>query len=115
MNGSSPISQEPDGALAGFDAADLDGAVTVRAQDVDGAELIAGRHGHDHPDTQVEDARHLAVGDFAGVLDLGEDARHLPGAAVDHRVTTGRQHAVEVAGYPATGDMRDGADIDAAP
>ena len=41
------------------------------------------RHDHDHADAEVEHLGHLLVGDVAEPLDLAEDPRRLPRAAVD--------------------------------
>src|SRR3954451_23501403 len=72
------LADEVDVAVAVGDLADLDGAVAVGAQVVDGLVAVHGRHRDHHADPEVEDLRHLLVGDRADALDLAEDARHLP-------------------------------------
>ena len=55
---------------------------------------------------------HLVVGHVAGGLDLGEDPRLLPLAALQHGVTVRGKHAGEVAGDTAAGDVRERVDVD---
>ena len=50
--------------------------------------------------------------DLAEPLDLGEDARRLPRAALDDGVAALGQHPDEVAGDAAAGDVGDGLHVD---
>ena len=68
------------------DLADHPRVLTGGAHRVERAERLAPRHDREHPETEVEDLLHLVVAHVAGGLDLGEDARLVPGAAVHDAV-----------------------------
>src|SRR5436190_9950024 len=63
--------------------AHLDRGVAVGTEQVEGVEEVVAGDGHDHPEAEVEDPRHLLGVDAAQPLDLGEDARRLPRPTVD--------------------------------
>ncbi len=86
----------------------------VGAQDVEGAVGLVGGHDHDHADAEVEDLGHLAVVDAAEPLDLAEDPRLLPGAALDHGVDVAWGAPGQVAGEATAGDVGDGVHLDRA-
>ena len=95
-------------AVAVDDLADDPGVVPGGADDVD-ARATPSSAGHDreHAEAEVEDVLHLVVGDGAGALDLGEDPRLVPRAASHDAVAVVGQHAHEVAGDAAAGDVRE--------
>src|SRR5579862_1077158 len=66
---------------------------------------LRGGDDEDHPDTHIEDAVHLVAGDVPGGFQEAEDRRELPGAFLDlHRQTLG-DHAGDVLGHAAAGDV----------
>src|SRR4051794_26031270 len=102
------LADEVDVAVAVGDLADLDGAMSVGAEVVDGLVAVHRGHRDHHADPEVEDLRHLVVGDRADALDLSEDARDLPLPAAHDGIDVRAEHARQVALDAAARDVGDG-------
>src|SRR5581483_3014300 len=76
---------------------------------------VGGLDDREHPETEVEDARHLVVGDRTGLLDLGEDPGLGPGSPLDDRVALTGKDPREVPRDAAPGDVRERVHVDPSP
>src|SRR4029079_5406618 len=75
-----------------LDRSDLACSMALRPQYVERAMHLVRREYHDHADAEIEDVRHLGTVDVTESLDLVEDPRRLPRAALDDRVAALGQH-----------------------
>src|SRR5262249_3368090 len=81
---------------AGGDLADDPALVALGPDRVEGGTGGLGRYNGQHAEPEVEDVLHFGVGDCARGLDLGEDARPLPGVTPDDGVAVVGEDAGKV-------------------
>ena len=61
---------------------------------------------HDQPDAHVERPQHVVVRHAAGALQPPKERRHLPGGTIDDGARALGQHARQIVGDAAAGDVR---------
>ena len=72
---------------------------------------VLGRNHRDHADAHVEGPQHLAALDASRAFQEAEQRRDRPAVGVDARREPGREDPGDVVGQPASGDVRQAAQL----